>query len=91
MPNEVIELITNIFNFVATYFMTACMILLVILPFNVQVKKENPEHFASSAPVNPMIRKKMFISALISVPVAAIIEYIVHYSGFSLKSFLINF
>ncbi|MBN8828379.1 MAG: DUF1467 family protein [Sphingobacteriia bacterium] len=91
MPIEVAEFITKIFNFISTYVMTWFLILFMVLPFGVKVKHSNDEHFAGSAPIDPQIKKKLIITSLITLPLALIIEYLVSYSNFNIKEFLLHF
>lgn len=87
---DIFDIATRFFNFLATLTMTFFTLIFIILPFYAEPDKDNKNTFASSAPKNPMIKQKLLICFVISAVISIILEYIFHFSNFSLKQFILG-
>jgi len=57
----------SIFGIIITYACCWWMVLFMVLPWKVKIPKNPPAGPAASAPINPLLKKKIFVTTLLAI------------------------
>lgn len=70
---------------IMVFFMIWWVVLFMVLPFGIHLEEDPPKGFATSAPQNPRLMKKFFITTLITCLIWGIIQWVMvnHWIQFS--------